>query len=126
MQSNYESFIQNIQLIIPRENGGTLPDGYDTSHLWQYSVGLFNEHKGVIESLLCLGYVPDIIFLRETLSGEHPIIHMYETEKFKESYWSAKSDLIPSVTFIKDQQDESKTIPIIRLEFGNTGIAGID
>jgi hypothetical protein len=48
---------------------------------------------------------------------------MYEIGKFEEKYWSAKSDLIPSVTFIKDQQTADVTIPIIRIEFGNTGIA---
>lgn len=123
MQLKYESFIQSIICIIQEEHGNILPERYDTSSIWKYTTALFDEHRGIIESLLSLGYSPDTIFLRETLSGEYPIVRMYEIKKFEEIYWSAKSDLIPSVTFIKDQQDESKAIPIVRIEFGNTGIA---
>ncbi len=53
------------------------------------------------------------------------MIQLYETKKFEESYWSAKSDLIPSVTFTKINE-VGENLPMVRIEFSHEGIAGID
>ena len=41
------------------------------------------------------------------------------------TYWSAKSDLIPSVTFTK-MNETNENRPMVRIEFSHEGIAGID
>ncbi len=125
ISNHYESFIREVRRLAAEEGGG-LPNGYDASHLWRYSIELFVQHKEAIDSILSLGYVPDNAFLRETLSSDYPIIRMYELEKFEGSRWSAKSDLVPSVTFTRNPEGENDTTPILRIEFGNSGIAGID
>ncbi len=86
MLSNFESFIHAIQKIILEESNNKILESYYASHLWQYSIELFTEHKEMIESILSLGYSPDNIFLRETLSGNYPIIRMNEVDKFEESF----------------------------------------
>lgn len=50
------------------------------------------------------------------------MIQFYETKKFEESYWSAKSDLIPSVTFTK-MNEVTENLPMVRIEFSQEGIA---
>lgn len=125
MSPQYHQFIEEIQALIAREKLDISYEEYQSSHLWGYTEDLFARHQDLITSLGDLGYVPDFVYLRESLSGDHPMIYLYETSKFEESYWSAKSDLIPSVTFTKINEPR-ENLATVRVEFGHQGIAGID
>ena len=125
MPSQYNQFISQILALIPKEKLDIAYEEYSSCHLWTYTQDLFAQHHDLITILWGLGYVPDFAYLRESLSGDYPMIQLYETKKFEESYWSAKSDLIPSVTFTKINE-AGENLPMVRIEFSHEGIAGID
>ena len=125
MSTKYHSFIEQILALIPKEKLDIPYEQYQISHIWTYTQNLFIRHHDLITTLGEIGYIPDFIYLRESLSGNYPMIYLYETKKFEESYWSAKSDLIPSVTFTK-MNETNENRPMVRIEFSHEGIAGID
>lgn len=125
MLHQYDHFIKQILALIPKDKLDIPSEQYQISHVWTYTQDIFTQHQDLITTLGEIGYVPDFVYLRESLSGDYPILYLYETKKFEESYWSAKSDLIPSVTFTK-MNETKENLPMVRIEFSHEGIVGID
>ncbi len=122
----YNQFLENILHIVGIERYGIVRDEYVQLEIWKYTCELLLKHSKAIEALLMIWYIPDNIFLRETLSGDYPIFYMHEIQKFEESYWSWKSDLVPSITFHLSGWEEDEVTPILRLELSDSNIAWID
>ena len=125
----YHTFLTAIKDLI-LEKWITVPwDEFEQNSIWQYIVYYFSEHKNAIEDIMKLWYSPDNCFLRETLSGDYPIIYFNDNETFLKSYGSWKSDLIPSVTFSMRNSEENGKLGedlLLRIEFGDSGLAGLD
>ncbi len=126
MLNTYSQFLNQILSLIQEQNNWILPVDYIQLKIWAYTKALFDKHSKIIEILLSRGYVPDNVFLRETLSWDYAIIYLYESDKFEESYLSWKSDLVPSVTFSYLYEDNDGTFPVLRIEFSDSWIAWID
>ncbi len=125
----YQAFLTAIKNLIIEKWITVSWNEFEQYAIWQYVIYYFSEHKNAIDDIMNIGYRPDNCFLRETLSGDHPIIYLNDNETFLKSYRSWKSDLIPSVTFsMKNSEENSKNSDdlLLRIEFGDTGLAGVD
>lgn len=101
----------------------------EKSPIWQFIIDVCQEHTSAIESIMQIGYTLDYGYLRETLSGDYPIIYLERDDLFEASQKSGKSDLIPCLVFSlpNDEKDKDKSdMRILRIEFGKPGMAGID
>ncbi len=126
---HYQIFLTAIKDLILEKWITVSWDKFEQYSIWQYIMYYFSEHKNVIDNIISLWYSPDNCFLRETLSGDYPIIYFNNNETFLKSYRSWKSDLIPSVTFsMKNSEEDGKGWDdlLLRIEFGDTGLAGVD
>lgn len=126
---SYESFLLIIKDLIIEKWITVSWEAFEQLDIWKYVVSYLNEHKSSIETIMKLGYRPDNCFLRETLSGDYPLIYFNDNETFLKSYWSAKSDLVPSITFTMlnpEENEQHGEYLILRVEFGDSGLAGID